>query len=183
MKCPVCQDSALGPVQLEQGLPAFKCSHCEGIWVSSTQYFAWLDQHGPKLPEKPAPESSITVTEVEQAKVCPECGHFLRRYKIWPDNDFSLDHCSSCNGVWFDRNEWAALEARNLHDKINQFFTKPWQDRLRREQTRHALDQIYLEKFGVDDYERLKQTRTWIRAHPQEMAMLAFLQAEDPYEA
>jgi hypothetical protein len=83
--------------------------------------------------------------------------------------------------VWFDRNEWDVLVAHNLHDKVNQFFTQPWQNRLRAEEARLKLDQLYHDRFGNDDYARIKDVRQWLQAHPQRGMLLAFLQADDPY--
>jgi len=182
MNCPVCQSQTLIPIALHQNLPAQECSQCHGIWLASTAYFTWLKQHGANLAERPAPGLPLPPLEDKRAKICPDCGHILRRYKIWPEVDFYLDHCSTCNGVWLDRGEWVILEARNLHDDLNQFFTKTWQQNLHEEETRRRLERHYLDFFGPHDYDRIQEVRAWLQRHPQRSALLAFLQAEDPYQ-
>jgi hypothetical protein len=71
---------------------------------------------------------------------------------------------------------------RNLHDNLNEFFTRPWQDRLHAEETKSHIEKIYLEKLGEEDYERIKEVREWLRKHPNSGMLLAFLQADDPYK-
>jgi hypothetical protein len=71
---------------------------------------------------------------------------------------------------------------RNLHDNLNEFFTRPFQENLRAVETKNHLDSIYLEKLGEDDYENVKQIRGWLKDHPMRGMLLAFLQADDPYK-
>jgi Zn-finger nucleic acid-binding protein len=181
-RCPVCRESLLHEVTIEDGLLAFRCSGCQGIWISSEPYQNWWRAHRPELPEKEASECQPPVSDTEQIKSCPDCGHLMARLRVASDLEFSVDHCGQCNGVWLDRGEWEALVARNLHDKINSFCTEPWQTRLRAEETRYALDRLYLAKFGADDYARLQEMRRWLATHPLRSMILAYLGAEDPYE-
>jgi hypothetical protein len=39
-----------------------------------------------------------------------------------------------------------------------------------------------MEKLGEEDYEHIKEIREWLRNHPRQGMLLAFLQAEDPYK-
>ncbi|MCB0210946.1 MAG: zf-TFIIB domain-containing protein, partial [Anaerolineae bacterium] len=39
--CPVCH-VALSQMLLEKKLPAYRCPRCEGIWIASNEYLAWL---------------------------------------------------------------------------------------------------------------------------------------------
>lgn len=181
MKCPVCVEVDLGEVQLESGLPANRCGRCGGTWISSGQYWGWLEAHGEILAEHAAGEVKLPVSDSQRALICPDCGHILGRFRVWPDIEFHLDRCASCNGVWFDKNEWDVLVARNLHDKVNTFFTKTWQSKLREEESRKRLERIYLDRFGAEDYGRLKELKSWLDGHGERPALLAYLQADDPY--
>jgi len=181
MKCPICKEALDYHQLLESYLPAYRCRQCEGIWISAREYLRWLQQQPTLLPERPAVETDLPTADTPQLKLCPQCGHFLIRYRVLPNAGFYLDRCGNCNGVWFDRNEWDVLVAHNLHDKVNQFFTQPWQNRLRAEEARLKLDQLYHDRFGNDDYARIKDVRQWLQAHPQRGMLLAFLQADDPY--
>jgi Zn-finger nucleic acid-binding protein len=182
MRCPVCKTVLLGPITLMEGLPARQCSNCNGVSISSNAYLAWRRTLGQEYPPK---EGAIEIDpswEVKELKLCPDCGHIMARYKIFPDTDFYIDRCRNCNGIWLDHHEWEALIDRNLHDNMNEFFTRPWQDNLRAEETKNHLDHIYLEKLGENDYEHVKQFREWLVNHPMRGMLLAFLQAEDPYK-
>lgn len=182
MNCPVCKADLLRQTTLASDLPAYECKNCHGVWLSSNEYLAWLKTHGPTLPEKPGDDSTIPTWDTQELKLCAECGRILSRFRILPNLKFYLDRCGHCNGVWFDKGEWDILVARNLQDKVNQFFTKPWQMRVREEETKSMLDRLYMEKFGAEDYARIKDVWAWLQDHPQRAMLLAYLQAENPYK-
>jgi Zn-finger nucleic acid-binding protein len=182
MKCPVCKIDSLGPIALVNDLPARQCSQCSGIWISSNAYMSWLRAKGADLPEKPSNVPLNPTWEVDEFKICPDCGHMMRRFKIFPNVDFFLDRCSHCNGIWFDQHEWEALAERNLHDNLPDFFTRPWQDHLKAEEDKTRMESIYLMKFGAEDYEKARKIREWLKDHPQKNMLLAFLQSDDPYK-
>ena len=77
------------------------------------------------MPQKQAGSNIDPNWNVDELKLCPESGRILARYKILPDTEFYLDRCGHCNGIWFDKNEWDALVEHNLHDNVNEFFTRP----------------------------------------------------------
>jgi len=104
------------------------------------------------------------------------------RYRVLPNVHFYLDRCGNCNGVWFDKNEWEVLVARNLHDKVNQFFTQPWQTKIRDEAAHAMLEQLYLEKFGTEDYAKIKDIWNWLMQNPHRAMLLAYLQSNNPYK-
>ena len=182
MRCPVCKNIFLGSITLVDELPARQCPNCRGVSISSNMYLTWRRTLGREFPPK---EGAIEIDpswEVRELKLCPDCGHIMARYKIFPDTDFYIDRCRSCNGIWLDRNEWEVLIDRNLHDNLNEFFTRPWQDNLRAAEAKNHLEHIYLERLGADDYQKVRQVREWLVQHPMRGMLLAFLQAEDPYK-
>ena len=75
-----------------------------------------------------------------------------------------------------------ALVERSLHDNVNEFFTRPWQDDIRSAESKNHMDKLYLEKFGADDYEHIKKVREWMKDHPRKGMLIAYLQASDPYK-
>lgn len=95
--------------------------------------------------------------------------------------NFYIDRCGHCNGVWLDKNEWEVLKAADLHDEINRIFTSPWQQRIADETAASKMDAFYLEKFGADDYEKIREIRGWLVGHPERSMLLAFLMDDDPY--
>lgn len=182
MNCPVCKTDSLGEITLDHDLPARQCATCAGILLSSNAYMGWLRAKGDDLPEKPVSRPMNPTWDADLLKICPDCGRLMRRFKIFPDVDYTLDRRSHCNGIWFDHREWEALAERNLHDNLREFFTHPWQNNLRAGEAKTRMEAISLLKFGAPDYEKIKDIRAWLQSHPQRNMLLAFLQAEDPYQ-
>lgn len=184
--CPLCT-SPLQLTFLEDQLPVHACSNGHGHWLPTNEYLLWLRlqlQHQQATPTSlnaPAP-TSVPHTESEKAKICPDCGRLLRRYKVWPDVDFYLDRCNTCNGVWFDQNEWDILKEHKVHDEITLIFTQPWQEQIRELEAQHFFEQMYQTRFG-DDHEEIKRIRAWLENHPQKTNLIAYLLDEDPYKA
>lgn len=182
MNCPVCKTEKLGHTTLDEQVPAYECRECRGHWISSREYWQWLEQHGPTLPEQPGGGPEIVVLDSKQVKVCPECRRLMLRYQVGHGTGIGLDQCSACNGIWFDRGEWDLLKSRNLHDEVHMVFTAPWQTAVRRDESRERLDGIYRQRFG-DDYDEVKRIRAWIDGHPEREKIVAFLTDPDPYRA
>ncbi|MEP6923232.1 MAG: zf-TFIIB domain-containing protein [Pyrinomonadaceae bacterium] len=172
MHCPVCKTTTLEEVILESQLSSLKCSECAGKWIKGATYWNWLETHKPQLPEH---EFNDSVVDVGKAKLCPECKSIMVKYWVGHGVEFSLDHCHSCRGIWFDRNEWEVLKSRNLHDDINSIFTAPWQTKIEKEHRRNGTERRYLNKFGVEDYAEMKRVQSWIRNHQRREEILAFL--------
>ena len=174
MKCPVCRTELLHATTIEGGLPVGTCYNCGGNWLSSDDYQQWLnDQDDPgaqRDDERPLP-----VSDTSKAKLCPECGHILIKYKVGHDIDFTLDHCGNCNGVWFDQNEWEVLLRRGLHDGLHRVFDEEWQNSLLREEIWQQQKERYRQRLGEDDFAELRRLKRWIDQHPERDMILAYL--------
>ena len=184
-KCPVCKTDHLEQIFLEEDLPANKCNGCGGVWLRANEYLIWLRGRQKPLTGQPQwageKHEHALVADAALAKLCPDCGRFLRRYNVWPGSDLHLERCSTCNGVWFDCQEWQALKQKNLHDKITLIFTKHWQKRLREEESRRRFEKMYQDRFGEKDYDAIKRVRRWLDNNPQRSGLLAYLLDEHPY--
>jgi Zn-finger nucleic acid-binding protein len=187
MQCPVCKTSELQELYLEEHLLANACETCGGRWLSFHRYQEWLEHYVPSFP-KPSFEDVVAqergdtqVDDSVKAKICPECGHILLKYKVGPDLNFFVDRCNTCSGVWLDRNEWEVLKSRNLHDELLRIFTTTWQKHVQEEMTRENLEKFYVKKFGDATYQELTRIHEWLAQHPQRAELLAFLGDEDPY--
>lgn len=181
MKCPVCKTASLKETTLAEDLPAHTCTQCGGTWIDSNPYHHWRSQRAAS-PQQPGRSPFNPQWDTDELKLCPNCQRMMARYKIFPDVAYYLDRCNHCNGIWFDKNEWEALAERNLQDDLHEFFTHPWQDRLREQEAAHKMEKIYISKFGEVDYALIQNIRGWLRDHPQSQMLLAYLMAEDPYE-
>ena len=185
-KCPMCKKAELRLSTYEENLPVNECPVCGGAWLRANEYAVWLTTQTPGSYELEGIEEltiSRQVSDSHQAAFCPDCGHFLRSYRVESGIGFHVDRCNHCNGVWLDRNEWQALKAAGLHDEINQFFTRPWQRKVQDQKTAERLDAIYAQRFGDEDYRRVKEIRDWLAGHRNRNTLLAFLMDEDPYKA
>jgi len=180
--CPVCNDIELRRILLEDGLPVHECRQCDGIWLSAYDYHIWLKEQDSLQLQAADISDPLPVIDTDKAIFCPDCGRFLRRFKIWTDIDFHLDRCKHCNGVWFDKNEWQSLKQRDLHKQVHLFFTQPWQRKLRREETTKRFETMYLDRFGAEDYAEIKRIKVWLTEHSQGQHLLAYLTDPNPYK-
>ncbi|HEX7313167.1 MAG TPA: zf-TFIIB domain-containing protein [Pyrinomonadaceae bacterium] len=181
MNCPVCRSENFSPAELDAGLNAFRCESCAGNWVRGVSYWHWLNSHGENLPERREPPTGEAPPEDRRAKLCPECHTSMFRYTVGHGLGFGLDQCPACKGIWFDAAEWEALRERNLHDDIHAVFTAPWQAEVSREERRRRLEQIYLKRFGAEDYEEVKRVREWLDASARKQELLAYLTDPNPW--
>ena len=182
MKCPLCKQHSLWKQELEVGLQAQSCKNCQGIWMPGLQYWEWVQTRSDKEREGlAAPEVALPVEETGRAKLCPECGHFLRRFKVWPNVKFYVDRCAGCNGMWFDPDEWVYLKSKGQEAQVHEFFGELWQEDIREEEARQWLEDMYLERFGTEDYDRIREIRRWLWEHPNQATLMAFLTDKDPY--
>jgi Zn-finger nucleic acid-binding protein len=185
MKCPVCKNVFLEDRNLLGNFHVLGCSQCRGYWIRYDDYWNWFtSDSGQETFQDNLTESGAYLPSLEskQAKLCPDCGRILIKYRVDTRLDFYLDHCGYCNGVWLDNNEWELLLHHNLHNKMHQFFTDPWQKKLRAETVKNQLDKNYLRKFGAEDYEKLKKVKLWIDSNDKKSDILAFLMDENPYK-
>ena len=108
MRCPRC-DQALVERTFE-GVRAQQCTACGGLWLERAAFqaagsraepdVAWLDlslwKDVARFQAEPSPYE------------CPACGRALIRLRHG-DDDHALDYCSSCSGVWVDRDAFGAI--------------------------------------------------------------------------
>ncbi len=182
MKCPVCKSPELQATDLEAGLTFYNCPQCRGNWVRGVEYFKWLELHGPNLTERSDQDSGLALAEPGIHIDCPECRFRMVKYLVGHGLSFTIDHCEGCKGVWFDRNEWEALKERNLHDDLNSMLTSFWQKAAQKEVRKKRLEQIYIARFGPDDYAEIERVRAWLATRPNKQNLLAFLTDKDPFD-
>lgn len=101
----------------------------------------------------------------------------LSRYRIGHGVPFQLDYCRRCDGVWFDAREWEAVKSRNLHDKVNRFFTRAWQNHVREEEVSQRLNDMFRSRLGEADYSRVMEFKRWLESQESPGPILAFLKA------
>lgn len=184
--CPMCKQGELLRSTYDEKLPINECDFCGGAWLRAHEYAVWLRTQTPGTFDFDILETQINNQVIEASKkasICPDCGHLLRSYKIGSNVDFNLDRCNTCHGVWFDKNEWGILKAADLHDEINKVFTRPWQNQIGEDEMTKKFEKIYLERFGLEDYDKIREIRAWLAENPNRNTLLAYLIDEGPYKA
>jgi len=181
LNCPVCRSFELGSTDLESNLTSFRCPSCRGNWIRGAQYWKWLEEHGPNLPERDDQDSGLSLAEPGTPIDCPECRFRMVKYLVGHGFNFTLDQCDGCKGIWLDRNEWDALKERNLHDDLNAMFTPFWQANAQKEIRKRHLEQIYVSRFGEEDYAEIKRIRAWLDTRTNKEEFLAYLTDQDPF--
>jgi len=182
MNCPVCKSHKLVSKTLETDLNALNCPGCAGNFIRGTEYWKWLEKHGPNLPERPPEGEDLSVGERGNYIDCPECNFRMVKYLVGHGLAFTLDHCEGCKGIWLDNNEWEALRKRNLHDDLHAMLTSFWQATARKEERKKKFEQIYTSRFGAADYEEIKRIRAWLDEHRHKQYLLAYLTDADPFD-
>ena len=134
------------------------------------------------MPEISRGESKMTIPEFELARLCPRDGRILIKYDVGHEIPFKIDRCGNCAGVWLDENEWEILKKCNLHDELNRVFTDYWQEEISREETKKTLEKMYREKFGADDYEKVREFKKWADENGKRSEILAYLDDENPLQ-
>ena len=179
MNCPVCKTSTLAAHELSANLTSQKCATCGGQWISSFEFWKWLEGDRIHTQETPAAcDLSAVSNETVSAKICPECGHFLSKFKVGHSLGFSLDRCGNCGGTWFDRNEWEILQSSELRSQIHLIFSAAWQQQVQNADRARHLQELLTDKIGENDFVEIKRIKEWLDQHPHRQSLLAFLNSD-----
>lgn len=181
MKCPSCETGTLNYAYLDELFPCKTCDTCQGNWLLLEDYLRWKEHTSAELHD--LGDVDIELTETKRALICPVSGTLMLKYRISKDTSHRLDLSSAVNGIWLDKGEWALLKKSGLAGKLNSIFTAPWQRQIRSESSADTFEQLYREKFGESDYEKVKAFREWLLSHPQADSLKAFIVAENPWSS
>lgn len=182
MHCPTCSTATLTRSRLEEFLSVRSCNSCSGHWISSYDYWHWLEWHNQKpkcksVPDsRPAPDSHIV--ENRRAVFCPDCGHIMRKAKVGRGLEFYVDRCSHCGGFWFDQNKWELLHYHDLHAVVHLIFSDAWQAQIRQQEFKDVLAQTYRTALGDEGYQQAMLVKHWLDNHPNKDYVLSMLNQE-----
>jgi Zn-finger nucleic acid-binding protein len=108
MNCPRC-DKVLTEVKTEEGVRTEHCPKCQGHWVEGADLRVLEATVEPQLIEwRRLPSAEIQTKEIS----CPRCRPrvILKKVRSERDRHVLLDVCGSCQGVWLDGGELAAIQ-------------------------------------------------------------------------
>ena len=147
------------------------------MFLSAAVYYRWLSSQERVIPRLDAPQNDFQVDLVDslEAKICPESGLLMQKYKVGSGFEFYLDR-SPLGSVWFDNGEWEALQSRNFHDEIHLIFTSSWQDSIRRDERKKADRDLLEGKLELDLLEQVDAFKNLLDSHAHRDLILAYLQ-------
>ena len=178
MQCPLCKKHTLEQTDLAPDLTGLACRDCAGVWIARNNYDSWrARQSGDR--QEAATATEFAVTETHKAKLCPQCGHLMLPYRVGHGLAFAIDYCGACGGVWFERNEWEAIKAKNLHDNLHDIVSTHWQTAVRQTAVQEVIEQAYKRLLGAS-YDKAAEMRAWLRGQPQKGLILAYLADAKP---
>jgi Zn-finger nucleic acid-binding protein len=180
MNCPICQSVTLAPSALLNGLVAQRCPQCQGNWLNSYELWGWMERQPKAETATTHPPEFLPQTEAKPgAKLCPECGHFLSKYRVGIGSGFALDRCGNCGGVWLDGKEWEILQQHGLQTQFGRIFSAEWQRSILQAEKRQNLEKLYQERVGASDFAEIKRIKEWLQKHPRGADMLRYLADEE----
>ena len=180
MTCPLCDAEFERAALLDADgdtpeLRGFRCPQGHGVFLPSDLYFAWRDRYEPSPEADAMVPPSDEVGDVKRAKLCPQDGRIMRRYRVSPEGGFWLDRCGACGGVWFDGDEWKATAAAGLLDRLPTLFSDAWQRQIEQSSSTRYWDDRLRDRIGADDLARVDDFREWAWGHPERSLIMARL--------
>ncbi|TWX58569.1 zf-TFIIB domain-containing protein [Colwellia hornerae] len=180
MKCTSCKQGELTPSFIEGLFRAHTCSNCSGHWILIEDYVAWKERNPQFSFDN---DLQCQVVETKQAMLCPVTGTIMRKFRLSASTDHRIDYSANVGGVWLDKGEWELLKKENLAGSLNTVLTAHWQRNIRINSTKENFAEIYQDKFGEENYAKVKALREWLYQQPNKADLRAYLLAEDPYSA
>ena len=179
MKCPSCKTGTLKQAYLEELLPCNICDNCDGHWIQLEDYFRWKElKTANKNDATEINVDIVALSDTKKALVCPVTGKLMLKYRISKESDHRLDLSPYANAVWLDKGEWLLLKQQGLANQINRIFTDPWQKKIREAVSKETLEQLYREKLGEQDYEKVKEINSWLSDHPHADFIKAYIMTD-----
>lgn len=173
MQCPSCKKSSLKPAKLEDGLPGYTCSECEGFLIDILSYRQWIES---KPEAQQSKKSKIeNVEDSRNAILCPKCSKIMTKYRMSGEVANKLDLCNDCGEIWLDGGEWQMLEQLDLASKIPQILSEPWQRSVRKEQLGQPVEKKFEATVGAVDYQKISEFRNWMLSHEKASEILNYL--------
>ncbi|MBQ4810997.1 zf-TFIIB domain-containing protein [Pseudoalteromonas luteoviolacea] len=181
MNCTSCESGTLKSTLLDDAFRAHTCSNCNGHWILIEDFVAWKEKS--KDFSFTSTSTELTPKDSKRAKLCPVSGSIMRKFRVSEKSEHRVDYSVAVGGLWLDPGEWELLKQLGVADSLNAIATQQWQNQIREQSTIQSFTNIYSDKFDKADYDKLKEIRAWLAAHPQKADLKAYLMAEDPYSA
>jgi len=183
MNCTSCNNGVLKETHLEADFWAHTCSSCGGNWILIEEFSVWKDANSDYNFSNDILVEETEITDSKKALICPSSGIIMRKFKISATNEHKIDYSSRVGGVWLDKGEWELLKSEGLAGSLNSILTNHWQAQIKQTNALTNFSDLYLEKFGSENYKKAKEFRDWLTNHELKSDLKAYVLAEDPYSA
>jgi len=77
-----------------------------------------------------------------------------------------------------DRGEWQLLVELDIHNKLTDIVTSPWQSKLIDEKSEQREIEHCKNLLGDQSYQRVNEFKTWLADHPERRFIYNFLKNE-----
>ncbi|GAA5215022.1 zf-TFIIB domain-containing protein [Corallincola platygyrae] len=181
MNCTCCNEGRLQPQLLDGLFKADVCDYCGGVWVLTEHFVGWKAENPDQLLMSDLMIEEIEATDTQHAIACPISGRLMRKLKISTDVPHRIDYSAAVGGIWLDKGEWELIKASGLADILNTLVTQHWQDKVKSDKTKQNFEKHYIEKFGAENYRRLREIRDWLAEQENAAELKDYLLASDPY--
>lgn len=179
--CPECKTIALIPNFLEKLLSTQSCPNCYGHWLLIENFVIWQRDYGKQMSEV---EPLLDREDHQPSKkllICPITKKIMHKFPIHESVNHTLNFSVELSGVWLSRYDWQLIKSLDLGQSLNKIFTPAWQNRVKQNQTQMVFEQRYIQRFGQEDYEKLKSFKLWMDEHSERDAMISFLSHKNPW--
>jgi len=183
MNCTSCNNGVLNETLLEAGFWVHTCSSCSGNWILIEDFATWKETNSDYNFSDDISVEETQITDSKKALICPSSGTIMRKFRISATNDHKIDYSSKVGGVWLDNGEWELLKSEGLAGSLNSILTNHWQAKIKQTNTATNFSELYLQKFGSENYKKAKEFREWLINHEFKYDLKAYVLAEDPYSA
>ena len=117
MDCPVCHESAMITLELEE-VEIDYCTKCEGIWLDAGELELLLGE--PEKAKVLLDSFKIDTSSTEKVRKCPICDKKMLKVIVGSSKPVLLiDKCRRGDGLWFDRGELKNIFEKAQLDKDN----------------------------------------------------------------
>ena len=117
MDCPVCKDSAMITLELDE-VEIDYCTICSGIWLDAGELELLLGE--PEKAKKLLRSFKVDYGSKEKIRRCPICDKKMQKVLVGSSMPTLLiDKCRKGDGLWFDKGELQDIFDRAQLDSDN----------------------------------------------------------------
>lgn len=183
MKCTNCDKGFLKPNNINGLFPAQICDSCNGHWILIDDYANWKADNPDFDFSKQNSSDDFQINELTKALLCPISGSIMQKFRFIPTSEYKINYSAKAGGIWLNNGEWEFLIKEGLAGLLNTLLTEHKQNIIMQDKAKDHFSEFYRDKFGKENYQKLKEIRAWLDSNEQKLDLQAYLVADDPYKA